>query len=109
MGQGSWFDRPPGPRGGGVILLGTGLLATHLSLLSPYLSHRSPSYGPLFVLALIGPNLIIVGLSFLFGGEKAVAVIGDPRKPLKWAHWLTVPLVVLGLMLFFWLWSWHVS
>jgi hypothetical protein len=108
MDQGNWLDRPTGPRGSGSILLGVGILATYLGLLGPYLSHRSPSYGPVFVLALAGPPMVIVGLSFLLGGESAVALIGDPRKPLKWAYWITLPLVGLGLMLFLWLRPWQV-
>lgn len=103
MEQGSWYDRPPGPRGGGAIWLGLGLLASYLGLFSPYLSHHAPSYVPLFVLAAIGPALVIAGISFLLGGKKAVLVIGDPRKPFKWAYWFSVPLLALGLLLFFWL------
>ena len=103
MEQRSWFDRPPGPRSGGVIWLGTGLLASYLGLLSPYLSDHSPSYWPHLLLAATGPLLLVVGVSFLVAGEKAVQIIGDPRKPLRWVHWLSVPLVAAGVLLFLWL------
>lgn len=97
-----WWSQPPGPRGGGAILSSVGLLATYLGILAPLANHHAPALAEL-ACSLFGLPFAAAGIAFLVCGQRAVVVIGDPRKPIKWARWLTVPLVVLAFVAFGWL------
>ena len=97
-----WLSQPPGPRGGGAILSCAGLLAVYLGILAPLANHHAPALTQL-ACSLFGLPFAAAGIAFLVFGQRAVAVIGDPRKPIKWARWLTVPLVGLAFAAFGWL------
>ena len=99
----SWLDRPPGPRGSGVILFGFGVLCLYLGILGPLLSHRAPGYWPHLPLAVAGLPPLVVGLLLVVFGKRAEDSIGEARKPLQWKRWLTIPLMLAGAALFFWL------
>jgi len=97
-----WKSQPPGPRGGGVIFSSIGLLAVYLGILSPLVNHRPPLLNQL-VCSLFGVPFTVAGIAFAAFGQRAVEVIGDPRKPIRWARWLTIPSVLLALAAFGWL------
>jgi hypothetical protein len=98
----NWWTQPPSPRGGGVILSLVGSLAVYLGILAPLVNHRAPAITQL-ACALFGLPLATAGIAFLLFGQRAVQVIGDPRKPIEWTRWLTVPLVFFALAAFAWL------
>jgi len=97
-----WWSQPPGPRGGGVILSSVGLLAVYVGILAPLAHHRAPGLAQL-VCSLFGLPFAVAGIGFIFFGQRAEEVIGDPRKPTKWARWLTVPLICFSAVAFGWL------
>lgn len=97
-----WWSQPPGPRGGGAILSSVGLFAVYLGILAPLSNHHAPTLTQL-ACSLIGLPFAAAGIAFLVFGQRAVVVIGDPRKPIKWARWLTVPLVIFAVLAFGWL------
>ena len=97
-----WWSQTPGPRGGGVILSSVGLLAVYLGILSPLINQRAPGLVQL-ACSLFGLPFAIAGIVFVVFGQRAEEVIGDPRKPTKWARWLTVPLVCSSVIAFGWL------
>ena len=101
-----WWQQPPGPRGSGVILSFTGFLAVYLGILTPLVDHRDPALAEL-ACSLFGLPAATAGIAFLAFGQRAVEVIGDPRKPIKWARWLTIPLVFFALVAFGWLRWWR--
>lgn len=97
-----WWVQPPGPRGGGAILSLVGSLAVYLGILAPLANHHAPALSQL-ACSLFGLPFAAAGAAFLVFGQRAVDVIGDPRKPIEWARWLTVPLVFLAVASFGWL------
>ena len=97
-----WWTQPPGPRGGGAILLSTGFLAIYLGILTPFINHQAPALTQL-ACSLFGLPFAAAGVAFVAFGQRAVEVIGDPRKPIRWARWLTVPLVLFAFVAFGWL------
>jgi len=97
-----WWAQPPGPRGGGVILSSAGLLAVYLGIIAPLVNHQTPALTQL-ACSLFGLPFATAGIAFTLFGQRAVEVIGDPRKPIKWARWLIVPLVFLAFATFGWL------
>jgi hypothetical protein len=99
----SWLDRTPGPRGSGAILLSIGLSFFYLGILSPVLSHRAPAYWPHLPLAVASLPPLVFGLLLVILGQGAENAIGDARKPSEWTRWLTIPLPLLALAIFFWL------
>src|SRR5690242_13272884 len=94
-----WWSQPPGPRGCGAILSLVGLLAVYLGILAPLADHHAPTLTQL-ACSLFGLPFTAAGIAFLVFGQSAVVVIGDPRKPIKWTRWLTVPLVVSAFVAF---------
>jgi len=78
------------------------LLAVYLGILVPLVTHHAPALAQL-ACSLFGLPFAVVGIAFLVFGQRAAVVIGNPRKPVTWARWLTVPLVLFALVAFVWL------